>query len=188
MPYLIIVKKAPGMEATETPTKEVAGATLRIGRGTDNDLCLEDSAVQLHHAVIQEIGGAYVLRDLGDGSLTSVNDKPAKEAILYAKGTIGIGPYLLRFARPTPKSPLTIEYACRTGTGSTVEDETTVETMVLPVSPLAVASVPVDPDTTHVPQPTAVPDPPTTAKKPGETSADPDATQPLKPISGTPPA
>src|SRR6266849_5188661 len=101
MPYLIVTKTFLGAAEEQTQTREVAGATLRIGRGTDNDLHLEDHSVQLHHAVIQEINGAYVLRDLGDLSLTSVDGKPVKEIVLTAKGTIRIGPYILRFSHST---------------------------------------------------------------------------------------
>jgi len=168
--------------------REVAGPTLRIGRGSGNDLCLEDPSVQLQHAVIQEIGGAFILRDLGDGSLTAVNDKPAKEAILTAKGTIRIGPYILRFARPNPKAPLTIEYENLTESASTDEDETTAETMVLPASPFAAKSAPVDLDATAEIKPD---DLPTLKKPPTEAAsapADPDATQTLNPMNDTPPS
>ncbi len=82
---------------------------LRIGRAADNDLQLDDDAVQSAHATIHEVSGVYILRDLGDGTQTLVNDKPVKEAILTAKGTIRIGPYLLEFARATPTAPLRIE-------------------------------------------------------------------------------
>jgi|GEM_PF-4890369 len=110
MPFTVIVKRFPTPEQEETQTKDIQGLTLRIGRGTDNELHLEDHTVQLHHAVIQEVGGAYVFRDLSAVSLSAVNGKRTKEALLIGAGGIAIGPYVLRFSRPTPKAPLCIEY------------------------------------------------------------------------------
>jgi predicted CXXCH cytochrome family protein len=112
MPFLIIAKEKLGPGSEKIKTTELPGTSLRIGRGTDNDLHLDDHAVQLHHAVIQEEDERYILRDLNILSLTSVNGMPmsVKESILPEAGTIQIGPYTLRFARPTPTSPLTVEY------------------------------------------------------------------------------
>lgn len=110
MPFVIIAKEKLGPGGEKIKTTELLGTTLRIGRGTDNDLHLDDRSVQLHHAVIQEENERYVLRDLNILSLTSVNDMPVKESVLPEAGTIRIGPYTLRFARPTPTAPFTIEY------------------------------------------------------------------------------
>jgi hypothetical protein len=110
MPFVIITKEKQGPGAEKIKTVELSGTTLRIGRGTDNDLHLDDHSVQLHHSLIQEVDEGYVLRDLNILSLTSVNDVPVNELALPEAGTIRIGPYTLRFTRPTPSSPLTIEY------------------------------------------------------------------------------
>ena len=110
MPFLIIAKEKLGPGGEKRKMTELSGTTLRIGRGTDNDLHLDDHSVQLHHAVIQEEGECYVLRDLNILNLTWVNDVPVKEFVLPEAGTIRIGPYTLRFARPTPTSPFMIEY------------------------------------------------------------------------------
>jgi FHA domain-containing protein len=110
MPFVIIAKEKLGPGGEKSQMTELSGTTLRIGRGTDNDLHLDDHSVQLHHAVIQEEGECYVLRDLNILNLTWVNDIPVKEIVLPEAGTIRIGPYTLLFARPTPTSPFTIEY------------------------------------------------------------------------------
>jgi FHA domain-containing protein len=110
MPFVIIAKEKLGTAGEKIETTEFSGTTLRIGRGTNNDLHLVDHSVQIHHAIILEEGERYILRDLNVLSLTSVNDAPVKEIALLETGTIRIGPYTLRFARPTPTSPLTIEY------------------------------------------------------------------------------
>jgi Inner membrane component of T3SS, cytoplasmic domain len=110
MPFVIITKEKQGPGAEKVKTVEVSGTSLRIGRGTDNDLHLDDHSVQLHHAIIQEVDDGYVLRDRNILSLTSVNDVPVNELVLPEAGTIRIGPYTLRFTRHTPSSPLTVEY------------------------------------------------------------------------------
>jgi FHA domain-containing protein len=110
MPFVIIAKEKLGPGGEKSQMTELSGTTLRIGRGTDNDLHLDDHSVQLHHAVIQAEGECYVLRDLNILNLTWVNDIPVKEIVLPEAGTIRIGPYTLLFARPTPTSPFTIEY------------------------------------------------------------------------------
>lgn len=190
MPFQVIAKTprsagdAPGQE------KEFAGAQLRIGRGADSDLLLDDPAVQPNHAVIQEVSGVYILRSLSEGEPTFVNDKPAKEAILTAKGTIRIGPYLLEFSRPTLKSPLRIAWKHLREPVATDEAAASA-TLALPVSPFAAKAAPADPDATQVLPPVGAPPPqdpdktmvltppPAAAPK----LADPDATQKLDPIA-----
>ena len=110
MPFVIIAKEKLGPGGEKIETTEVPGTTLRIGRGTDNNLRLEDHSVQLHHAILLKQDDRYILRDLNVLSLTSVDNMPVKEMILPETGTIRIGPYSLRFTRSAPASPLTIEY------------------------------------------------------------------------------
>jgi pSer/pThr/pTyr-binding forkhead associated (FHA) protein len=109
MSFIVIAKRLVNA-AEQIQTTEIAGPTLRIGRGTSNDLHLEDHTVQLNHAVTQQSGDRYVLRDLNSVSLTTVNDQPVTELTLPDRGEIRIGPYTLRFSQSGPGSPLTIEY------------------------------------------------------------------------------
>lgn len=111
MPFLLINKGliAPGQE--DIPAKEVAGASLFIGRTSDNDLQLNHPSVLPHHAVIDEENGVYILKGLGEASKqTSVNQKAAPEIKLAGKGSIKIGAFTLRFSRANPQAPLVIEY------------------------------------------------------------------------------
>ncbi len=147
MPFTVITTRSTSPGQEQTRTTDVAGLVLRIGRGTDNELQLEDHSVQIHHAVIQEISGAYVLRDLNAVSLTTVNGSRTKEAILTGKGAIRIGPYTLRFSRPTPKAPLRIEYELVSGAVSTSRTIAGEATLTLPGSPIAGRSES-DPDAT----------------------------------------
>lgn len=195
MPFEIIAKTSRVAGETTGEAKEVAGALLRIGRGTDSDLLLDDPAVQLNHAAIQEVSGVYILRSLSEGEPTFINDTPAKEVILTAKGTIRIGPYLLEFSRPSMKSPLRIEWKHLRESVATDEASASA-TLVLAVSPFAVKTAPADPDVTQALPPLAVPprpDPdkamvltPMPAAQPS-IPADTDKTMVLTPLPATAP-
>src|SRR5437867_10118297 len=54
MPVLIIAKKNLGPGGEKLETTELSSTTLRIGRGTNNALHLDDHSVQHHHAVRSE--------------------------------------------------------------------------------------------------------------------------------------
>jgi hypothetical protein len=180
MPFTIIIKSFPTPGQEQTQTKDVVGLTLRIGRGTDNELQLEDHSIQLNHAIIQEISGAYVVRDLSAVSLTTVNGNRTKEAILTGKGIIGIGPYTLRFSRPAPKAPLCIEYELFSDTVSTADAVAGEATLALRISPVAGRSGG-DPDATRMLpafRPPATPAP--AAAPPGRPTQDSDATLVMK--------
>lgn len=190
MPFEIVAKTSRFAGETTGEAREVAGALLRIGRGADSDLLLDDPAVQLNHAAIQEVSGVYILRSLSEGEPTFVNDKPAQEVILTAKGTIRIGPYLLEFSRPTMKSPLRIEWKHLRETPPAGDTADASATLVLAVSPFAARTARADPDATQALQPIAAPPrpdpdktmvltPPPAASKP----VDPDATQKIDPIA-----
>ena len=176
MPFQIVAKTSHSAGETIGEAREFAGALLRIGRGADSELLLDDPAVQPTHAVIQEVSGVYILRSLSEGEPTFVNDKPAKEVILTAKGTIRIGPYLLEFSRPSLKSPLRIEWKHLREPVATDETATSA-TLVLPRSPFAAKAAPADPDATQTLPPIAAPPKP-----------DPDKTMMLKPIAAARPS
>ena len=40
---------------------------VNMGRGSDNDIVIEDGSVSVRHAVMERIEGGYQLRDLGTG-------------------------------------------------------------------------------------------------------------------------
>jgi len=190
MPFEIVTKTSRVAGETTGEAREVAGALLRIGRGADSDLLLDDPAVQLNHATIQEVSGVYILRSLSEGEPTFVNDKPAKEVILTAKGTMRIGPYLLEFSRPTMKAPLRIEWKHLRETPSADDPTDASATLVLGVSPFTARTARADPDATQAlppvaaspkqdPDKTMVLTSPPAAPKP----VDPDATQTISPIA-----
>src|SRR3989442_6533586 len=109
MAFLIVTKRITDA-GEQIRTTQFSGSTLRIGRGTSNDLHLEDNSVLLNHAVIQEAGSDYLLRDLGGVSMTTLNVQAVKEAVLPQRGVIRIGPYRLEFSRETSGLELRVEY------------------------------------------------------------------------------
>jgi len=194
MPFQIVAKTSHAAGEAIGEAREVAGALLRIGRGAGSELLLDNPAVQPAHATIQEVSGVYILRSVSEEEPAFVNDKPAGEVILTAKGTIRIGPYLLEFFRPTMKSPLRIEWKHMRETFAAEETEASA-TLVLARSPVAAKAAPDDPDATQAMPPiTAPPQPdpdktmvlaPIAAAKPS-VPADPDKTMVLTPPAGDP--
>jgi pSer/pThr/pTyr-binding forkhead associated (FHA) protein len=156
MPFQIVAKTSHSAGETIGEAQEFAGALLRIGRGAGSELLLDDSAVLPAHAVIQEVSGVYILRSVSEEEPTFVNDKPAKEVILTAKGTIRVGPYLLEFSRPNIKSPLRIEWK-RLREAVAVDEASASATLVLTVSPFAAKAAPADPDATQALPPVEAP-------------------------------
>jgi pSer/pThr/pTyr-binding forkhead associated (FHA) protein len=189
MPFQIVAKMSRSAGEAPGEAKDLTGAQLRIGRSADSDLRLDDPAVQPDHAMIQEVSGVYILRSLSEGEPTFVNDKPAQEVILTAKGTIRIGPYLLEFSRPSAKSPLRIEWK-HLREPVAADEASASATLVLSQSPFAAKAAPTDPDATQTLPPIAAPpkqDPdktmalaPSPAAKPSM-PADPDKTMVLAP-------
>ena len=176
MPFQIVAKTSHVAGEAIGEAREVAGALLRIGRGTGSELLLDDPAVQPAHAVIQEVSGVYVLRSVSAEEPTFVNDKPAEEVILTAKGTVRIGPYLLEFSRPTMKSPLRIEWK-RVRETHAADEASASATLVLARSPVAAGPQPADPDATQAMPPITAPPRP-----------DPDKTMVLTPIAAAEPS
>ncbi len=136
MPFVIV---------TASGTKDLAAQTCTIGNEPEADVVLDDPAVGPKQAVIQEINGVYILRDAGQLGPTYVNDRPVTEVILTKKGTIRIGRMNLKFSRPTPASPLTIEYRAASEP-SPVAVTDAAATLVLKTSPVVRAA---DPDATQ---------------------------------------
>lgn len=170
MPFQIVAKTSHPAGETAGEAKEIAGALLRIGRGVDSELRLDDPAVQPAHAVVQEVSGVYILRSVSVEEPTFVNDTPAKEVILTSKGTIRIGPYLLEFSRPSMKSPLRIEWKRLREALPAGDAAEASATLVLPVSPFAARPQPADPAATPKSDPSVEP-----------TRDDPDKTKGMSP-------
>jgi len=78
-------------------TFAIGGKEVTIGSQQDNYCVLNDPTVSRHHAVIEEAGKGYVLRDLGSTNGTYLNEIRIKEAYLEYGSVIGLGNTRLQF-------------------------------------------------------------------------------------------
>ena len=65
-----------------------------VGRGVDNHLMLEDSAVSRKHCILKKKNDFYLLKDLNSSNGTFVNAISVKEAILRNGDVIQIGKFI----------------------------------------------------------------------------------------------
>jgi hypothetical protein len=63
---------------------------VRLGRGLDNDVIIEDTLASRYHAELRWRHNGYVLRDLGSSQGTTVNDIPVVEQPLRDGDVIGV--------------------------------------------------------------------------------------------------
>ncbi len=70
----------------------VSGASIRIGRSTDNELYLSDFRTSLHHATIHDRQGRYYI-EAESGSDIRVNNNITQSARLNSGDVIAVGPY-----------------------------------------------------------------------------------------------
>lgn len=80
---------------------------LRIGRGYNNDIILQDPHISSHHAEILHNGTDWVLSDMGSANGSRVNGKDCKDgtAVLHSGDTITLGRTTLRVFDPLHPVP-----------------------------------------------------------------------------------
>jgi hypothetical protein len=61
---------------------------LSIGREPDNDLYLDDTRLDYHHAVIEAAADGWLVRDLGSANGTRVNGKPIRDPLMIQAGDV----------------------------------------------------------------------------------------------------
>jgi hypothetical protein len=84
-------------------TWPLSGKQVRIGRGLDNEVVLDDASVSRHHAEITREDGALEVRDLGSTNGTWVNAGRVDVAPVEAGDQIAFGAVHLEVARrPEP--------------------------------------------------------------------------------------
>jgi len=76
------------------------GATARIGRSEENDICIQSRGLSRQHAVITATAGGFTLRDLESQNGTTVNGAPVTEHALAEGDVIAVGEARLRFSMP----------------------------------------------------------------------------------------
>lgn len=73
------------------------GERLTIGRGSDNQLVIDDATVSAHHAAIEKVGEGYQIRDLGSTNGVFVNGKRVPVSPIGVEDTIVVGTHDLQF-------------------------------------------------------------------------------------------
>ncbi|MEU9012319.1 FHA domain-containing protein [Streptomyces sp. NPDC048479] len=111
-PRAVLVGRAPTASAAQAPVRPSAVSmpaatstfrqpttvrplpvrTVRIGRGTDNDLVIDDLTVSRLHAELRaQSGGIYEIVDLGSHNGTFLNGQPIERAQVSPGDIVGIG-------------------------------------------------------------------------------------------------
>jgi pSer/pThr/pTyr-binding forkhead associated (FHA) protein len=94
-PFLVVVRgEEEGREI------ELTRAQVTMGRGVDNDLVFPDIACSRRHCILEELGGDFVIADLGSGNGTLVNGIRIQRAVLGDGDEIEIGSTILQFNMP----------------------------------------------------------------------------------------
>lgn len=87
---------APWLELG-TSSYELPGAVTRIGRGTDNDIRIEDPGISRNHAELRRQGGDVTVVDLGSTNGILVNGAKTAQARLTDGATLVLGSTTLTF-------------------------------------------------------------------------------------------
>ncbi len=87
---------------TRLDERELTRETVRIGRGSQNDLVLEDpgKGVSRNHAEIRFEGGRYTLVDLGSQNGIWVSGSRVPSVVLEPGLSVAVGPYRLMLEAP----------------------------------------------------------------------------------------
>jgi len=80
------------------------GATTRLGRAEDNDICLQNRGISRHHAIVTAAVQGFVLRDLGSQNGTVVNGERVTERPLADGDQVALGDGRLRFTVGPPSA------------------------------------------------------------------------------------
>jgi len=93
---------------TQVQEHELKERTLRIGRGTQNDIVLEDpgKGVSRHHAEIRFEGGRYTLIDLQSQNGIWVSGTRVPSVVLEPGNTAALGPFRVMMQVPPPVSAI----------------------------------------------------------------------------------
>ncbi|MGK5549673.1 ATP-binding cassette domain-containing protein, partial [Streptomyces sp. URMC 127] len=91
-PTSVSLPAATGTFRRPTSVRPLPARTIRIGRGPDNDLTVDDLVVSRRHAELRAgPGGDYEIVDLGSHNGTFLNGHPVRRAPVLPGDIIGIG-------------------------------------------------------------------------------------------------
>jgi pSer/pThr/pTyr-binding forkhead associated (FHA) protein len=99
---------------------ELAKERIAIGRGSHNDVVIDDGGVSAEHAVIVTVGDDAFLEDLNSTNGTQVNGQPVKKHFLRDGDVMELAGYhALYIATVEKKEDLTYETTSETSSRST---------------------------------------------------------------------
>ncbi|HWM94913.1 MAG TPA: adenylate/guanylate cyclase domain-containing protein [Thermoanaerobaculia bacterium] len=81
----------------------LAGARVRLGRGSDNDIVLSDVSVSRYHAELTRENGSWYVQDLKSTNGVEVNRVPVQRAPLQPGDRLGIGVFDIELERFEPR-------------------------------------------------------------------------------------
>ncbi|MGW8883761.1 FHA domain-containing protein [Streptomyces sp. NPDC055749] len=91
-PSSVSMPGATGTFRQPTTVRPLPARTVRIGRGSDNDLVIDDLVVSRRHAELRALAdGTYEIVDLGSHNGTFLNGTPVDRAPVSAGDIVGIG-------------------------------------------------------------------------------------------------
>ncbi|MEU1042621.1 FHA domain-containing protein [Streptomyces sp. NPDC005551] len=91
-PSAVLTPSATGTFRQPTTVRPLPARTVRIGRGGDNDLVIDDLVVSRRHAELRALpDGRYEIVDLGSHNGTFLNGQPVERAVITAGDIVGIG-------------------------------------------------------------------------------------------------
>ena len=85
------------MAGQEVGLRVVVDRSLMIGRDPAADLRLSDALVSWHHALIEDRGDGWALKDLGSTNGSRVNDRAGAEFVLAPNDRLTFGATVVRF-------------------------------------------------------------------------------------------
>lgn len=93
------LKEGTGEQRRLTPGARISVTDcIQIGRGPENQLRIVDPYVSTRHCVVREVGGQFIVTDLGTTNGTRVDDRPLTgRASLDSGMTIEVGRARFRF-------------------------------------------------------------------------------------------
>lgn len=125
-----LVQRSNGRNLTLT---QINAESLRIGRGTNQELRSENPAVALEHAVIESDAAGYLVTDKGSITGTYVNKKPVESARLGKGDVLEIGDLRIEVQMADPEKPLFLRVViARTATVFVEEEEEAAVSVATP--------------------------------------------------------
>jgi hypothetical protein len=76
---------------------------LMMGRAEDNDLCINNTNVSRHHAILVRHGAAALLMDMNSKNGTYVNSQRITDQVVVHNDIITIGIHQIKFVAPSAK-------------------------------------------------------------------------------------